>query len=70
MIAKSLLFARHDERSAARPTGAGWLVRVQLWLERRRQRLTLLGLNDQLLKDLGVSRAEAWAEGQKPFWRA
>jgi uncharacterized protein YjiS (DUF1127 family) len=68
MIAKSHLFAR-DLRVGASPVGGSLLERVQLWLERRHQRRTLLGLNDHLLKDIGVSRSEAWAEGQKPFWR-
>jgi uncharacterized protein YjiS (DUF1127 family) len=39
------------------------------WHERRRQRRALLGLGDDLLKDIGVSRADAWREGTKPFWR-
>lgn len=40
------------------------------WVERRRQRRALLGLSDALLKDIGVSRADALREARKPFWRA
>jgi uncharacterized protein YjiS (DUF1127 family) len=69
MIAKAHLAARSGSVTpSAVPTG-GALARVGLWLERRRQRRALLSLNDHLLKDIGVSRAEAWLEGQKPFWR-
>lgn len=40
------------------------------WGERRRQRRALLELGDHLLKDIGIGRADAWAEGSKPFWRS
>ena len=39
------------------------------WDEKRRQRLALLALSDEILKDIGISRAQAEAEGSKPFWR-
>ncbi len=35
---------------------------------RSRQRIT--ELDDHMLKDIGVSYAEAEAEANKPFWRA
>lgn len=38
------------------------------WSERRRQRRALLALDDHLLRDIGVSRADAEHEGHKPFW--
>jgi uncharacterized protein YjiS (DUF1127 family) len=70
MIAtKPHLFVRTGSGVASRAPDGGLLARVQVWLERRWQRRTLLALNDHLLKDIGVSRADAWAEGQKPFWR-
>jgi uncharacterized protein YjiS (DUF1127 family) len=51
----------------------GWLLAVvglvELWLQRRGQRRTLLELNDHMLKDIGISRCEAMLEGRKPFWR-
>lgn len=53
--------------SSVRPWGA--LMTLLTWLERRRERRALLELNDHMLKDIGVSRADAWAEGSKPFWR-
>jgi uncharacterized protein YjiS (DUF1127 family) len=42
---------------------------VQYWREIRRQRRALLGLSDAMLKDIGISRADACREGLKPFWR-
>lgn len=41
----------------------------QSWSERGRQRQALLRLDDHLLKDIGVSRADADLEGTKPFWK-
>ena len=43
---------------------------LDVWLERARQRQALLRLPDALLDDVGITRAEAWQEGAKPFWRA
>ena len=42
---------------------------VMLWGERRRQRQALAGLDDAMLKDIGLSRADALFEADKPFWR-
>ena len=42
---------------------------IALWIERRVQRRALAALDDRLLKDIGISRAEARRETAKPFWR-
>ena len=42
---------------------------VVLWERRRRQRLRLKNLDDHILKDIGLSRAEAAREVRRPFWR-
>jgi uncharacterized protein YjiS (DUF1127 family) len=51
-----------------------WLARtletLELWAQRRRQRDALMSLDDSLLKDIGLTRLDAEAEGRKPFWRA
>ena len=39
------------------------------WLERSRQRRALRELNDHMLRDIGLTRADAWAEADKRFWR-
>lgn len=44
-------------------------VPLHAWLARIRQRRSLASLNDDLLRDLGLSRADADAESRKPFWR-
>ena len=40
-----------------------------VWLERHRERQSLMQLDDQLLKDIGISRADVFYEADKPFWR-
>jgi len=48
------------------------LARVGAWLKRAlevsRQRRALYRLDDAALHDLGLSRADAWQEADKPFW--
>lgn len=38
-------------------------------VERHRQRITLQSLSDQALSDIGISRADAQREADRPFWR-
>jgi uncharacterized protein YjiS (DUF1127 family) len=42
---------------------------VATWQERAHQRRQLLDLDDRLLADVGLDRAEAAAAGARPFWR-
>jgi uncharacterized protein YjiS (DUF1127 family) len=39
------------------------------WQERARQRDHLHSLDDAMLKDIGLSRADVEREVAKPFWR-
>lgn len=39
------------------------------WYARYHQRRQLLALDDQMLKDIGLTRVSAQHEGNKPFWR-
>jgi len=55
-------------------TGLGQrLSRAHAWLRRAmevsRQRRALYQLDDVALSDLGLSRADAWQEADKPFWK-
>jgi|SaaInl7_150m_RNA_FD_contig_21_2065961_length_411_multi_8_in_0_out_0_1 uncharacterized protein YjiS (DUF1127 family) len=40
------------------------------WQRRYTRRIHLNELNDSLLKDIGISREEAFKEIRKPFWQA
>jgi Domain of unknown function (DUF1127) len=39
-----------------------------VWTDRARQRRQLAELSDHMLRDIGLTRADAWAEADKPFW--
>jgi uncharacterized protein YjiS (DUF1127 family) len=61
------------QRLASRPSGARRLAAIGLarllhWHELARQRRALLALSDHMLKDIGISRAEAEREASRPFW--
>lgn len=45
------------------------LTRLQCWRNRARERRMLLKLDSTALKDIGISRADAVHEADKPFWR-
>jgi uncharacterized protein YjiS (DUF1127 family) len=44
-------------------------ITLLIWRERSRQRAMLAELDGHLLRDLGISAAEAQREWEKPFWR-
>ena len=50
-----------------------WCHTIAGWIARSRQRRALREIaertDDYLLKDIGVSRAEAIREADKPFWQ-
>jgi uncharacterized protein YjiS (DUF1127 family) len=39
------------------------------WRRRARSRAELAMLDERMLRDIGVSRADIWREVNKPFWR-
>lgn len=41
---------------------------IVIWQERAEQRHALRELGDHMLKDIGVSHADAYKEARKPFW--
>jgi uncharacterized protein YjiS (DUF1127 family) len=60
---------RRGVRSGSRHVLTRFVDSVLGWHERSSQRRSLLGLDDRMLRDIGVSRTAAMAEAQKPFWR-
>ena len=47
---------------------AAAFVLIRRWIERTRQRRALVELDDQMLRDIGITRVEAVREAEKPFW--
>lgn len=45
-------------------------VRVLAWETRQRTRKALTGLDNRLLRDIGLDPMTAGAEATKPFWQA
>lgn len=41
---------------------------IEMAFERRRSRLALMEMSDAQLKDIGISRSEAFREANRPFW--
>lgn len=41
---------------------------LSTWFERARERRALHALDDGMLKDIGLTRADAAFEAHKPFW--
>lgn len=40
------------------------------WQERAEQRAHLAGMDERMRKDIGITRADALREADKPFWKA
>ena len=61
-----------EAASAAVEQARGFLTRavytLEEWHERARQRRRLMELDDRLLKDVGLTRADVARETSKPFW--
>lgn len=47
----------------------GLISRLFAWHERARQRWLLSGLDDHMLRDIGLSRADVEGEVSKHFWQ-
>ena len=43
--------------------------RIAQWIERSRQRQALAGLEERILRDIGITRIDVARECGKPFWR-
>jgi uncharacterized protein YjiS (DUF1127 family) len=58
------------QRREPRRVGPSVWERIDAMWERHRTRQRIAQLDGTMLKDIGVSFAEAEAEANKPFWRA
>ncbi len=54
---------------ALRAVATAALTQAFDWLTQSRSRATLAELDDRLLADIGLSRADVARECDKPFWR-
>lgn len=61
--------AKSRRRSPFRLVAAAGAAVIR-WLERSQQRRALQRLDDRMLRDIGLSRADVAGESAKPFWRA
>ena len=58
-------------RRGARPSaGTRLYATLGAWRQRARERAQLAQLDDRMLTDIGINRAEAEFLINKPFWRA
>jgi len=62
--------ARHAYVPPRRRWFQGLAVVLKEWRRRARSRDELAALCDRCLRDIGVTRYEAYREINKPFWRA
>jgi uncharacterized protein YjiS (DUF1127 family) len=63
-ITDNVRWQAHDTQ----PRG-GILALLKAWWQRAYERQELLTLNDQMLRDIGITRCDAMREADKPFWR-
>jgi uncharacterized protein YjiS (DUF1127 family) len=59
--------SRDSGRPSALQALSGLLL---LWWRRFQERRELAGLSEDMLRDVGLDRSQAWQETSKPFWRA
>jgi len=59
----------HRGRARARSVAGRLLATLRQWHRRARDRAELAGLDDRMLRDIGLTRADAALLSSKPFWR-
>ena len=63
---------RSGQRHAVLALGDAWdhvVASLGAWRRRTRERAELAALDDRMLKDIGLTRADAEFFSNKPFWR-
>jgi uncharacterized protein YjiS (DUF1127 family) len=62
-------FSHHQGRRAASDVAGGVLATFREWRRRAHDRAELARLDDRMLQDIGITRADAAFLINKPFWR-
>jgi uncharacterized protein YjiS (DUF1127 family) len=62
-------FPRHRGRRAASDVAGRVLATLRDWRQRAHDRAELASLDDRMLRDIGLTRADAEFLSNKPFWR-
>lgn len=70
MNSQPLVFAPEAETITLGQRTGAIMKKIILWVQRYRSRQLLARLDDRMLSDIGLSRADAYAESDKPFWKA
>ena len=72
MSQSSVLEPRHASSGAKtdRHMLSSLVSTIEIWLIRWRGRQELSSLDDEQLKDVGITREDVFREASKPFWRA
>ena len=60
---------RHNAVQALSDAGNHFVATLREWRRRNRERGELAQLDDRMLKDIGLTRADAEFLSNKPFWR-
>ena len=60
---------RHSVSGWVSNAAARLSTTLRAWRRRAKDRAQLTALDDRMLADIGISRAEAEFLGNKPFWR-
>lgn len=69
VVTQNLMLIGDDEpETTTSPSNFVRLV-FEEWPSKRRQRLALKDLTNEALDDIGLTRAQALCESNKPFWR-
>jgi uncharacterized protein YjiS (DUF1127 family) len=60
---------QHNAILALSDAGGHVITTLREWRRRTREREELIALDDRMLKDIGLTRADAEFLSNKPFWR-
>ena len=61
--------SRHTALHALSDAGNHFVTTLREWTRRNRERAELAALDERMLKDIGLTRADAEFLSNKPFWR-